>query len=161
MATPGKGGRHAFITIRADRVNGGCTEERGTPPAATVFSDWTGGFQQQSDWLGKFLPPRATNPQRQMQGAGGAEENRREAETFLAYLCHQRNWLSAIYRIRSENESGTAEGESIALGVNGVLLAVDKAIRVAIGEPSDVRRVDAVEGLAQARNWRTNERMLR
>lgn len=84
-----------------------------------------------------------------MQGARGAEENRREAETFLAYLRHQRNWLYAIQRLRSENERGTVEG------VNGVLLAVDEAIRVATGGPSDVRRVDAAEGLAQARNWRT------
>lgn len=136
-------------------MNGGCTDERVATPAATVFSDWTGGgYQQQSDWLGRFLPARATNPQRHMQGSGGEEENRREVETFLAYLRHQRNWLCAIQRIRSENEGDFGQRKCVAQGVNEVLLTIDEAIRVASGAASDVPRADDAEGLAQARKWR-------
>ena len=120
-------------------------------------SDLMGGLQNQSDWLGDFLPARATDP-RQLRDSGRAGV-RREAVNFLAYLRHQRDWLRAIEQARSQNSGETNEVSSTptSVGVEGVLVAVEEAIRVAGGPPRDLG-ADVKESLATARRWRKKKR---
>ncbi|CBJ32050.1 SAM-dependent methyltransferase [Ectocarpus siliculosus] len=151
VSTLGKGGRHAFLTLRAD-----CTEtlrslksDQGVPPFSGP--EWPTGMPQEewSDWLGDFLPSRTMDSDQLRIGGRGTE--RQEASTFLAYLRHQRDWLTAIERARSRTSRGvTAERQdstAVSEGVDSVLRAVEDAIRVSGKDGSEER-------LVTSRRWR-------
>lgn len=109
---------------------------------------WPGGYPEQSDWLGDFLPARATDIN-QMRGAG-RRWAKREALTFLAYLRHQRDWLLAIERARKA-KAGEGSQSTLAGGVDSVLCAVEIAIRTAGDGDVNIGRG---ERLVTARRWK-------
>lgn len=140
----GKGGRRAFLTLRADST------ARHRPPQSkvttTILSDWPGGHQEGADWLGEFLPARATTDSGQLlphgnlhtrRGVGGREE----ALTFLAYLKHQRNWLRAIERARRSSSSSFTEEKQEGGGGGG---SGGKGIQGRLGDGLD-QAIAAVE----------------
>lgn len=140
VSTLGKGGNHAFLTLRADfsgNTSGGLESDRGRP-------SW------QSDWLGGVLPARATDLRCLRR-----EKDRQEASTFLAYLRHQRDWLRAIERARSpsagDSESSGNQGVEVSEEVDEVVMAVEGAIRKSGGCDESV---DAAQPLVTARRWR-------
>lgn len=141
VSTAGKGGNHAFLTLRADLAGG-------------EFSDLKrdGGWQESEDWLGAFLPSRAMD----LRG-GRRPRDRKEAATFLAYLRHQRDWLRAIERARiassAGESSGTPDAAVVSREVDRVVAAVEEANRRDSGgcaEQSD----GGGEPLVTARRWR-------
>ena len=139
VSTAGKGGNHAFLTLRADFAGS----------SINLKSDqWRPSWQ--SDWLGDALPARATD----LRGEQRAKD-RQEASTFLAYLRHQRDWLRAIERARSpsvgDNESFGNQGVEISEGVDGVVLAVEDSLRKSAGCDEGV---DTAQPLVTARRWR-------
>ncbi|CAM9877743.1 unnamed protein product [Ectocarpus sp. 13 AM-2016] len=150
VSTLGKGGRHAFLTLRAD-----CKEMRSIKSGQGVspFSgpEWPAGMPQGewSDWLGDFLPSRTMDSNQLRDGGRGTE--RQEASTFLAYLRHQRDWLTAIELARLRTSRGvTAESQdstAVSEGVDSVLRAVEDAIRVSGKDESEER-------LVTSRRWR-------
>lgn len=163
MSTLGKGGKHAFLTLRADLL---AVDPSGlkNDPGRSYFS---GTYfltdlpvdeqtqQQQSDWLGDFLPTRATDADR-LRGAWRQQE-RREASTFLAYLRHQRDWLRAIERARvpsrsGDNSSSTSQGVAVSEIVESALTAVEEVIRKS-GEWFEECE-GANDSLVTARRWR-------
>lgn len=138
MSTPGKGGNHAFLTLRADFVGelGGLGRE-----------GW-----QEPDWLGTFLPARATDSRGEQR-----QRHRKETATFLAYLRHQRDWLRAIERARTASSAGGSPGIEdaavVSRGVDKVVAAVEDASRRRSGVCAE--QVDArEEPLVTARRWR-------
>lgn len=147
VSTLGKGGRHAFVTLRADFAAKSNHRDPPCAPTAGLQSTWPGGYPEQSDWLGDFLPARATDT-KQMRGAG-QRWAKREALTFLAYLRHQRDWLLAIERARNA-EAGNGSQSTLAGCVDSVLCTVETAIRTA-GE-GDVN-IGGGERLVTARRW--------
>lgn len=152
VATSGKGGNHAFVTIRADLAKPGNQErERAvTPPAATTV-EWPGGKQDQSDWLGDYLLAQAVDGGRTRGGGDQPRNNGPDfALTFLAYLRHQRDWLRAIERARSPRE-GVATESAVAVGVNSALVAVTEAVRAA-GEQVE-EDAGGRDRLVTARRW--------
>ena len=151
VSTSGKGGDHAFVTLRADLAKTGNQDEECAPipPAATI--QWPCGKQDQSDWLGDHLLERAVDRSRTRGGGDQRRNNSPDfALTFLAYLRHQRDWLRAIERARSSREDDVTES-AVAAGVNSALVAVAEAVRAAGGE------VEEGEGgtgrLVTARRW--------
>lgn len=152
VSTLGKGGRHAFLTLRADRmetVSSILKSNQGDKPFSGP--EWPVGMPpgEWSDWLGDFLPSRTTDSDQLRDGGRGTE--RQEASTFLAYLRHQRDWLMAIERARSRTSRGvTAESQdstTVSEGVDSVLRAVEDAIRIAGNDGSEER-------LVTSRRWR-------
>ncbi|CAN0154241.1 unnamed protein product [Ectocarpus sp. 4 AP-2014] len=150
VSTLGKGGRHAFLTLRADCMEmSRVKSDQGVSPFSGP--EWPAGMPQGewSDWLGDFLPSRTMDSQ-QLRGGGRGTE-RQEAFTFLAYLRHQRDWLTAIERARSRTSRGvTAESQhstAVSEGVDSVLRAVEDAIRVSGKDMSEER-------LVTSRRWR-------
>lgn len=151
MSTLGKGGRHAFLTLRADCMEtlSSLKSDQGIPPLSGP--EWPAGMPQGewSDWLGDFLPLRTMDSDQLRDGGRGTE--RQEASTFLAYLRHQRDWLIAIERARSRTSRGvTAESQdstAVSEGVDRVLRAVEDAIRVS-------GKYGSEERLVTSRRWR-------
>lgn len=142
VSTLGKGGNHAFLTLRADFV--------GSAGGRKIDQ----GGHRLSDWLGGVLPGRATD----LRG-GRRQKDRQEASTFLAYLRHQRDWLRAIERARSPSvgESSGRPGAAVAIseGLDEVVLAVEDAIRKSGG---CAEKHDNSEALVTARRWRKSAR---
>ncbi len=145
VSTPGKGGNHAFLTLRADFA--------GKPGGLRIEEGW-----REPDWLGTFLPARATDSRGEQRRRG-----REETATFLAYLRHQRDWLRAIERARTSSSSSSSAGggeshgiEDAALvsrGVDRVVAAVEEAGRQRSGDCAE--QLDAGgEPLVTARRWR-------
>lgn len=167
MSTPGKGGKHAFLTLRADFLAGNpsdLNDYRGSSQlAGTCLTespvDGRQHQQQLSDWLGEFLPARATDTD-QLRGERRRKE-RQEASTFLAYLRHQRDWLRAIERARAprslgkNGSSGSHEMEVSGI-VDSVLIDVEQAIRKSGECPEEWRSVR--DSLVTARRWRRSAR---
>ncbi|CAM9887299.1 unnamed protein product [Scytosiphon promiscuus] len=156
VSTLGKGGKHAFLTLRADLAQGSRDLEKERLPSSEACSiGWRAGAQhkqERSDWLGDFLPVRSTDPVR-LRGKGRQRE-RQEALTFLAYLRHQRDWLRAIESARLRASPGkVTQGAAISESVGGVLTAVEAAIREAgDGDPQELD--GEKESLVTARRWR-------
>lgn len=136
MSTLGKGGNHAFLTLRADLV-----------ASSDLESDK--GWAWQSDWLGGVLPARATDLRGERR-----REDRREASTFLAYLRLQRDWLRQIERARSPSVGASSGSQSLAVleAIEKVVLAVEEAIRESGGGAEE--RGASSQPLATARRWR-------
>lgn len=151
MSTLGKGGRHAFLTLRADSVEtlSSSKSDRGVSPFSGP--QWPAGMPQGewSDWLGDFLPSRTTDSGQLCDGERGTE--RQEASTFLAYLRHQRDWLTAIERARSRTSRGvkaeSQDSTAVSEGVDSVLRAVEDTIRISGKDGSEER-------LVTSRRWR-------
>ncbi|CAB1100275.1 unnamed protein product [Ectocarpus sp. CCAP 1310/34] len=150
VSTLGKGGRHAFLTLRADCMEmSSVKSDQGVSPFSGP--EWPAGMPQGewSDWLGDFLPSR-TMDSNQLRD-GGRDTERQEAFTFLAYLRHQRDWLTAIERARSRTSRRvTAESQdstAVSEAVGSVLRAVEDAIRVSGKDGSEER-------LVTSRRWR-------
>lgn len=144
---PGKGGRRAFLTLRADLAS--------ARPPGNALSD--GEDENASDWLGALLPGRTTDKSR-LRGPGRGAE-RREARMYLAYLRHQREWLRAIERARPSDGNpdvgnrGRQEPGAVAAGVDRVAAAIEDALGVAEAGEALGWSVEG-EGLAQARRFR-------
>lgn len=152
VSTSGKGGNHAFVTLRADLAKPGNQERERAPtsPAATTV-EWPGGKQEQSDWLGDYLLAQAVDGGRARGGGDQPRNNGPDfALTFLAYLRHQRDWLRAIERARSPRE-GVATESAVAVGVNSALVAVTEAVRAA-GEEVE-GDAGGRDRLVTARRW--------
>lgn len=140
VSTLGKGGNHAFITLRADFLGNGSSD---------LESDQ--GWLCQSDWLGGVLPARATN----LRGEWRQKDRRQEASTFLAYLRHQRDWLRAIERARAPSVGGSSSGiqrAEVSEGLDKVVLAVEDAVRES--REGEEESNDASQPLVTARRWR-------
>lgn len=152
VSTSGKGGNHAFVTLRADLAKPSINQDQEhAPTSPTTDVEWPGGQQDQSDWLGDYLLARAVDRGRRKRGGGGQRrDNRPEALIFLAYLRHQRDWLRAIERARSPREVVTTES-AVAAGVNNALVAVTEAVRAA-GEEVEGGG-GGRGGLVTARRW--------
>ena len=130
MSTSGKGGNHAFVTIRADLAKpGDKIRERG-PISPVTTIEWPGGKQDQSDWLGDYLLAWAVDGDRTRGGGDQRRSNRADALTFLAYLRHQRDWLRAIESARFPQEDVATES-AVAAGINSALVTVTDAVRAA------------------------------
>ncbi|CAM9799096.1 unnamed protein product [Hapterophycus canaliculatus] len=158
VSTLGKGGRHAFLTLRADLAESSrCPEQESPPSSEPCSTGWPAGAQQEqerSDWLGDFLPVRTTDPNR-MRG-NGRNRGRQEALTFLAYLKHQKDWLRAIESARlqaSPGQASSSQGTAVSDSVGSVLTAVEAAIRDARDTDSEEWDSDK-ESLVTARRWR-------
>ncbi|CAM9332327.1 unnamed protein product [Ectocarpus sp. 12 AP-2014] len=150
VSTLGKGGRHAFLTLRADCMEmRSVKSDQGVPPFSGP--EWPARMPkgEWSDWLGDFLPSRTMDSNQLRDGGRGTE--RQEASTFLAYLRHQRDWLTAIEHARSRTSRGvTAESQdstAVSECVDSVLRAVEDAIRVSGKDGSEER-------LVTSRRWR-------
>lgn len=135
MSTSGKGGNHAFVTLRADLAKPDNQEdqEHAPIPPATYSVEWPGGQQDQSDWLGDFLLARSVDGGQTPGGGRKVIDNRSQALTFIAYLRHQRDWLRAIERARAPREGVDPESPVVA-GVNSALAAVTEAVQAGAGE---------------------------
>lgn len=158
MSTLGKGGKHAFLTLRADSAESARDlEQESSPfsePCSTGYPPSAQQEQERSDWLGDFLPLRSTDPDR-MRGEGRHRE-RQEALTFAAYLRHQRDWLRAIESARSQAtraKASSSQGATILEGVGSVLTAVEAAIRE-VGEDYSEEWEGDRGSLVTARRWR-------
>lgn len=164
MSTPGKGGKHAFLTLRADLLWRNLSDLKDGPGGSLFSGTWLAEspldgqqMQQASDWLGDFLPTRSTDANR-LRGERRQKE-RQEASTFLAYLRHQRDWLRAIERARAptssvdDNRSSSGSQETLALEiVDGMLVAVEEAIHKSGECPEEWDSVR--DSLVTARRWR-------
>lgn len=139
VSTLGKGGNHAFITIRADLA-----ENTSDLESDQGWPSW------QSDWLGVVLPTRATDLRGERR-----ENDRQEASSFLVYLRHQRDWLRAIEQARSpsvgDSEHPESQGAATSEGVEEVVLAVEAAIRESGGGAEEV---GTAQPLVTAKRWR-------
>lgn len=169
ISTPGKGGKHAFLTLRAESPES-ITQDQSDAnrtPAERVLStvSWPAGVGQEemSHWLGDFLPRHATDTEWVREGLG--PNRAEEARTYLAYLRHQSDWLRAIERSRpslprqdgdglGERQKGGVGNASIALVVDSLVGAVEEALRAATGELESKEDFEGTRLLATARRWR-------
>lgn len=153
VSTSGKGGNHAFVTLRADLAKPDNQEdqEHAPTPPTTSSVDWPGGQQDQSDWLGDYLLARSFDGGRASGGGSKAIHNRAHALTYLAYLRHQRDWLRAIERARAPREGVESESPVVA-GVNCALAAVTEAVQAGAGEGLNMDG-GGRDRLVTARRW--------
>lgn len=151
----GKGGRRAYVTLRADSV---ACQRNGHLRKAEALNRWPGGYQEGADWLGEFLPARATDADR-LRGGEKSRRERREAPTFLAYLRHQRDWLRAIEVVRSTKGQISEDARSVSKrtsyrcvvsGLDHVTALVETALQV-----QGTSSTDSIEPpLVTSRKWR-------
>ncbi|CAM9246892.1 unnamed protein product [Choristocarpus tenellus] len=136
ISSSGKGGKRNFLTVRAEEAVStevppqGCMTSSSREELSTISV---------SDWIGDFLPSRATDSE-WVSTEGGMEE----ATIFLNYLHHQIKWLNVIKSTRAsagietmngmesrestEERSQVGGGDSLVASIEAMARAIEGTI---------------------------------